>query len=393
MTRHLVICADGTWNRPDQEDRGRIVPSNVVKVCRGLANQTSERIQQLTYYDTGVGTGGRWDRIKGGVFGVGLSENVKQAYEWLGRNLNPGSDQQSSDKIFIFGFSRGAFTARSLAGLIGKCGIPDASNGNLANIVETAYRIYRMAPGQAANDAARDHAKQYSHSRNGSEIVNEVWFVGVWDTVGALGVPLKLLNSIGRSKHRFHDVTLGAHIKHAYHAVAIDERRKPFKPTLWLNINLQANQKVEQVWFPGVHSNIGGGYVDSGLSDRAFLWMCLKARDAGLAFNPPFMSRRVDPNYHGELRDSMTAVYKALGPETRNIGETVTVGIGGSQPAFAGEFIHYSAKERFDHPTEELYRQSVANNLGIALEPNAVSIAPASEDEKKFHAGKQIDWG
>ncbi|NQV20833.1 MAG: DUF2235 domain-containing protein, partial [Rhodospirillales bacterium] len=244
MQRNLVICTDGTWNTPDQEDRGRTVPSNVVKICRATAGATKEGVPQLVYYDTGVGTGGKWDQIKGGLFGVGLSKNIKQAYGAIGREFQP------EDKLFLFGFSRGAYTARSLSGLIGLCGIPDPNKGKIGDIVENAFKIYRLNPKKDPDERerqARQHRADFSYQDNGKAL-DEVWFLGVWDTVGALGVPFKFSNFFAQKKHEFHDTTLGAHIKHAYHAVAIDERRKPFLPTLWLEKNMNPGQKVEQLW-------------------------------------------------------------------------------------------------------------------------------------------------
>ena len=284
MTRHLIVCTDGTWNQPDQRDRDRIVPSNVVKMARAIAGKTRKGIPQLVYYDTGVGTGGWWDRIKGGAFGIGLSDNIKQAYTALGQEFRPG------DKLFLFGFSRGAYTARSLAGLIGLCGIPDRGKHDLAEATEHAFKIYRL---KKRHSEAREHGKKFSHTKGFRQktLYTDVHFVGVWDTVGALGIP----GGLFRSRHNFHDVTLGSHITHAYHALATDERRRPFTPTLWLGKNVSRDQKVEQVWFPGVHTNIGGGYVDAGLSDRAFLWMCLKAREAGLGFKADYMNLQSHP--------------------------------------------------------------------------------------------------
>ena len=395
MTRHLVICTDGTWNRPDQEDRGRIVPSNVVKVCRAVSGQTKNGIEQLIYYDTGVGTGGRWDRIKGGAFGVGLSDNVKQAYEALGNEF------KAEDKLFLFGFSRGAYTARSLAGLIGLCGIPDRKKGDVKECVEKAFKIYRMKPEKKKDlreRQAKEHREACSHADGNGNIINEIIFIGVWDTVGALGVPVKGLTWIARRKHKFHDLTLGSHIKNAYHAVAIDERRGPFEPALWLEKSQSLGQTVEQVWFPGVHSNIGGGYVDVGLSDRALLWVCLKACDNGLGFDEAYMSRRVDPNYHGELRDSMSWGYSFIAPVTRR--GPVARQIGGTRKAddgrryrAAGEMIHYTAKQRFCHTTEALYHDRHANeNLSVALKSQSPPIATSMPAERGFHAGVQINW-
>lgn len=138
MTRNLIVCTDGTWNRPAQRDHGLIVPSNVVKIARAVSGHTTGCVKQLVYYDTGVGTGGRWDRFKG-AFGYGLADNVKQAYMALGKTFQIG------DRIFLFGFSRGAYTVRSLAGLIGLCGIPK-KDCDLVSICEQAFQIYRLSP-------------------------------------------------------------------------------------------------------------------------------------------------------------------------------------------------------------------------------------------------------
>lgn len=384
MARHLVVCTDGTWNRPDQRDHGLVVPSNVVKVARAVAGRAEGGVEQLVYYDTGVGTGGFWDRIKGGAFGIGLSDNVKQAYEALGRTFEPG------DKLFLFGFSRGAYTARSLAGLIGLCGIPQGRKGDVATIAERAFTIYRSSSAfrtyrssvRAERRAvqAREHIENHSHVGNDGRPLNEIHFIGVWDTVGALGIPLGLFRAYNRYRFRFHDTGLGGHIRRSYHALAIDERRGPFKPTLWQDDRTPGTGVVEQLWFPGVHSNIGGGYIDHGLSDRAFLWMCLKAREAGLGLKADYMNLRVIPDYHGELRESRVGIYRLLPRRTRVIG----------QGSVAGEAIHYSAEQRFNHATESNYREGPARkNLGPVL-ANAKArrgpgVPPASKGEKEFH--------
>ena len=375
MARNLVICTDGTWNKPDQMDRGRVVPSNVVKLARALSGKTSDGVSQHVYYDTGVGTGGWWDRVKGGAFGIGLMENVKQAYHCIGTNFEPG------DRLFLFGFSRGAYTARSLAGLIGLCGIPDRDKGLVGAAVDSAVKVYRMpqkkrAKREAREASAKEHISGCSHMKDG-EAVRGIGMVGVWDTVGALGIPLAPLRWVGGRRRRFHDVTLGSHIESAYHALAIDERRRPFRPTLWCARNVSSGQMVEQVWFPGVHTNIGGGYVDAGLSDRALLWMCLKAVGAGLGFRKDYMRGRVDPNLYGELRNSMKRRYRPLGTIVRPIG-TDTV---------AGEYIHYSARQRVDFATEAAYRERARRSaLQNALDAGMPLIAPSSRAETAFHS-------
>ena len=282
MSRHLVICTDGTWNQPDQKDRDRMVPTNVAEVARALSGfaktKSDGKIEQIIYYDTGIGTAVGWlRRYVYGATGFGLKSKILRAYQAIAKAYKPG------DKIFLFGFSRGAYTARSLAGLIGICGIPKAPSGpeeDLNTLVEKAYGVYRIGNAGTRKNEANDYAAKYSHTK-GDQIVNDIHFIGVWDTVGSLGIPYWPLRWIMRSSYKFHDITLGAHVQRAFHAMAIDESRRLFTQTPWIQGEGSASQIVEQVWFPGVHANVGGGYVDSGLADRAFLWMCLKAAEAG----------------------------------------------------------------------------------------------------------------
>ena len=377
MNRNLVVCTDGTWNRPDQRDRDRVVPSNVVKAARAMSGKTPAGTEQHVYYDTGVGTGGQWDHFKGGVFGIGLLENVKQAYSALGSHYEIG------DKLFLFGFSRGAYTARSLAGLIGLCGIPDPAKGDVDATVDSAIRTYRARPSEARSANATLHAQKFSRMTDG-RLHRDIHFIGVWDTVGALGVPLKHLRFIGVHRHAFHDVSLGDHVTHAYHALAVDERRKPFAPSLWSAANVHRGQTVEQVWFPGVHSNVGGGYVDAGLSDRTFLWMCANAKNAGLGFNTEYMRRRVDPNLYGELRDSMKWYYRVLGPHPRPVPDA---------DAVAGEAIHWSTRQRLKFVTEIAYRNQP--NRAILADAIAAGSPPVTTPmpEEDFHrAGAAPNW-
>ncbi|MYI20295.1 MAG: DUF2235 domain-containing protein, partial [Acidimicrobiia bacterium] len=241
--RNLVLCLDGTWNRADA-----LHPTNVVLTMRAAARcalsgrppRSVFHRGQVIYYDAGVGTG-RWDRVRGGAFGMGLGDNVKQAYRWLCQNWRP------NDRIFVFGYSRGAYTARSLAGLIGRCGIQEPRNAQAAidahcgNDTEAAVRL--------SNEARTIY----------------VDFLGVWDTVGSLGVPIDGLRWMGAWRHRWHDVSIGEHVRRACHLVAIDEARGPFQPALWTG-PVAPNQVVEQVWFPGVHGDVGGGRPDPNLS-------------------------------------------------------------------------------------------------------------------------------
>ncbi len=332
--RNLVVCLDGTWNTPDQKDQNRQVPSNVVKMARAVEEgRVDQQLEQLVYYDTGVGTGGAIDKIIGGMSGQGIMKNILQAYRWLVENY------QADDKIYMFGFSRGAYTARSLAGLIGVCGIPkspdsDDAMNKLINEAKTAYRT----KDEAKRTKLADAFKSAFQSAPG-----KVHFIGVWDTVGALGVPTTgLFGWWTRRRSGFHDVTLGKHISHACHAVAINERRGPFKPTLWSPESLAEHQTLVQAWFPGVHSNVGGGYADSGLSDRALMWMIDVAQARQLSFDQNYIDNRIDTNWFGELRDSMEFYYKVL---VGNLPADRIIGLTHSQ----SEFLHFSAPGRWDH--------------------------------------------
>jgi uncharacterized protein (DUF2235 family) len=255
MNRRLVLCLDGTWNT--YRDHTNV--SRLHALAPNLPGGNGASQEQIKYYDEGVGTG-RIDRIRGGALGMGLSNNIRQAYAWLVGNYLEGSE------LFIFGFSRGAYTARSLAGLVGRCGIARLDGGASPEaLAERAYAIYR---GSRTDDskaqAFRDHASR--------EV--RIHFLGVWDTVGALGVPSLQI------AERFHDTKLGAKVDHAYHAVAIDEHRKAYEVALWTEN--PGNARMEQRWFPGAHANVGGGYEDDLLPDLSLKWMLEKAYECGL---------------------------------------------------------------------------------------------------------------
>lgn len=341
MGCNLVVCCDGTWNTPKQTDHGLEMPSNVVKIARAVDD--SNPAQQRVYYDTGVGTGSGVDRWTGGAFGIGLTDNIMQAYRWIADELG------ERDRLFFFGFSRGAYTVRSLAGLIGRCGLTPPKDKRAAT---RAYELYR----QAVDDKGKTAAARFKAGQRDVP----VYFIGVWDTVGALGVPALSRYGLLRKAagaalkgtkyaHGFHDETLGAHVTHGYQALAIDEQRGAFAPSVWKSSG-QPRANVEQAWFAGVHCSIGGGYADSGLSDHALLWMATKAMDAGLILNQRYLAMRVDPNCHGELRDSRIGAYRLMPRHVRPIGAATTL----------NERIHQSALDRLAHPTNAYRPKNLA---------------------------------
>lgn len=248
--KNLIVCCDGTWNDQQNMDDGVPAPTNIKKIfdasIDGALNpdETNGIEYQLTRYQAGVGTEGLLDKMIGGLLGKGLSEDIRDCFQWLSDKYTAG------DKIFIFGFSRGAFAARSLAGLIGKYGLVDFENSMGPSKAELVEEIYTK--GYRNKKPLRDQI----HFHNDSTSVS---FLGVFDTVGALGIPndKEILELFDNSEaHQFHDTTLSNRVKKARHAVAIDERRGSFSPTLWSNEN--DHQNVKQVWFSGVHSDIGG---------------------------------------------------------------------------------------------------------------------------------------
>ncbi|WP_055476034.1 DUF2235 domain-containing protein [Gordonia sp. HS-NH1] len=260
MKKRLVVCCDGTWKSSKDP---RI--SNVEKIARAVTTDADDGAVQLVHYVNGVGTGSSWsDRVIGGAFGRGLDANLIDAYRFLALNYEPG------DEIFVFGFSRGAYTARSLAGMIWHVGLVtplELAENPTENLFETVLRYYRM---KRENRPA---------STPGTRV--PVKFIGVFDTVGALGVP-----GITRVKHKFHDVNLGRNVEVARQALAIDERRLTFDPCVWeVKDEDQGKIDVKQVWFEGVHSDIGGGLAITEPSELSLSWMVREATLAGLQFS------------------------------------------------------------------------------------------------------------
>lgn len=293
--KNIVICSDGTGNTAIK-DRG----TNVFKIYEAVdiyGHWLDQGLRpQVAIYDDGVGTETLKPlRLLGGAFGWGLGRNIRQLYTELVRVYEPG------DSIYLFGFSRGAFTVRSLAGFIGSCGILDREklgSGDVSTLVAEAYRTYRATyrDGSGASKGARVKADSFRHRHSVIHAQHapegKVWirFIGVWDTVDAVGLPFDelsgALNKVFRFK--FPDHVLGDHVQRACHALSIDDERRTFHPLLWDETSEQKQDgptdRIEQVWFPGVHSNVGGGYPKQGLSLVSLYWMLNQAEGAGLRF-------------------------------------------------------------------------------------------------------------
>lgn len=317
--RRLVVCFDGTWNTPDKSSS----VTNVVKIVRAITPRDGD-VGQITFYDRGVGTGGPVDKIAGGASGEGLTRNMVDGYRFVANNYDDG------DEIYAFGFSRGAYTARSLVGFIAMAGM--LSPLGLGGELDRAIAIYRDEKVDRAGKRERMRAldREFGFPRRADVRIR---CVGVWDTVGSLGIP----GDLGRRlvhKYYFHDVQLDDKVDVALHAVAIDEKRSAFAPTLWVrrkDAAVPPGQTVEQVWFPGVHSNVGGSYPDAGLSDLALDWMLKRTHElTGLAFDPDYRRQYVKPDPYGKGVESRTALYKdsVLYPYQRLIRQIVPAGGG-----------------------------------------------------------------
>ena len=323
--KRIIICADGTWNNRDQLDAktGKRRPTNVTKLSRAVLPRAPDGVDQIVCYHDGVGTGGPLDQASGGAFGHGMETNIRALYRFIVYNYVPG------DELFFFGFSRGAFTVRSLAGFMNKVGLIAKDDDYY---VPEIYACYEQAdkaagPGTPAWDLA-------FHKVKTRRPCPPIKFIGVWDTVGALGAPGLLGQLFNRDKYRYHDVGLNDAIENAVHALAIDERRKAFAPSLWERPAGWRGQLV-QAWFAGVHSNVGGSYSPDGLANEALHWVLEHAERLGLALDEPYL-RHFLPCFNSVLNDSMTAVYKVMGPHLRPIGEF----------AAHGEQVHQSALDR-----------------------------------------------
>lgn len=259
MNKRIAFCADGTWDSSGKN-------TNVYRLYKAL-NVSAD---QIPFYDDGVGSDGQpIEKLAGGAFGFGLFEKIKHAYSKIAQVYEQG------DEIFLFGFSRGAYTARSLAGMIAVCGLPTKDFTD--EVVETAFQAYRN----------KDQRETLLEELNASCDMYDakITMVGVWDTVGSLGIPA-IFGGVSPLVYGFLDTSLHPDVLHAYQALAIDERRCEFPPTLWTSC--APGQTLEQVWFTGVHCDVGGSYPGdedgTALCDITLGWMMDKADALGLSF-------------------------------------------------------------------------------------------------------------
>jgi type VI secretion system (T6SS) phospholipase Tle1-like effector len=325
--KRLAIFLDGTWN----------TLNNNTNVWR-LKSLTAETAGQRVYYSQGVGTQ-RGEAARGGITGYGIDEEIIEAYTWLIQNFDEG------DEIFIFGFSRGAYTARSLSGLICKCGVLKLGAPLSIEQLYVRYRIYDASTIRSLlakplpQNASIEEQWLTKYSRP-----TKIKFVSVWDTVGSLGLPL---GSVAAKvhKYRFLDTHLRLDNENAFHALALDEHRRNFEPTFWTR-TVRTGQpgapersinNVEQRWFVGAHANVGGGYASDPLAQRPLKWLMDKAAGLGLAVRDQVVidtaqvAAPITDSYrefaHGLYRFISRPFYRPVGLPPDKGTEAVTAGI------------------------------------------------------------------
>ena len=283
MPKNIVILSDGTG-----KEGGKGHNTNVYKLFNMAEDRTPN---QIVFYDRGLGTKGL-RRFLGLAFGVGISKNIRECYEFIFDNY------QIDDQIFLMGFSRGAFTIRSLSGFINLFGILPKSRREL---IKNAYNIYKIKKQKKRKKKVEKFLAKH-HT-----VECPIKTIAVWDTVGALGVPIKILNILNPFKYKFHDTNLCENVKYGFHALAIDDKRRVFRPVFWDERNVLDSQKVEQVWFTGMHSDVGGGYHEQELSDIAMEWMLKKTTTLGLLISKDH-SVKIKPGADGKMHNSRSGI-------------------------------------------------------------------------------------
>ena len=288
MGKNIVVCCDGTGNESGPHN------TNVVKLYEAIVRDAN----QVAFYDPGVWTFGvfGWSlgrRVAirmGQVFGAGLQQSVEDAYRYLMDRYEP------DDRLFLFGFSRGAYAVRALSGMLRMCGLLQKGSVNLMSQVSRIYN--HRARHEMAPDLKRTYCRECRPH-----------LIGVWDTVGSMGW------FWGR---KFFDTTLSHDVGWGYHAVSVDERRRKFPVSLWNESKKAPNQHIAQVWFPGVHSDVGGSYAETGLSDITLAWMLERAADRGLCLRPDWRDA-VQPDPAGCQHESRTGLWRLWRPAPRAI--------------------------------------------------------------------------
>lgn len=367
--KRIVICADGTWNVRDLVDKktGKRRPTNVTKLARAILPQAADGTPQIVCYLEGVGTGGGLEKFTGGAFGDGMERNIRTLYRFIVYNYQPG------DELYFFGFSRGAFTVRTLAGFMNSFGLLEKDDDYYVPEIYSCYEK-GIHPGTREWHSAFPKSQGFQQLRFGERDLRTcppIRFIGVWDTVGALGAPGAGFR-FRKKRYQYHDVTLNSSIQNAFHALAIDERRGPFAPDIWTRpVGWSGN--LQQAWFAGVHANVGGSYSPDGLANEPLHWIAEQAESLGLELDKEYLAH-YRACFNSVLHDSMSFAYKWLwplvkGPIVRKLGEHRA----------DGECVHQSALDRLGYSD---CKYKAGNLLSVIEGSRALRVVNTSRVER-----------
>lgn len=399
-SKKIIVCCDGTWRDSDAslvtgssllpwafffpvKNPTEPIPTNVTRIGRAIKPVDSDGRAQVVYYQPGVGTqGGILSRIIAGAIGQGLAENVREAYSFIAMNYVEG------DEIYLVGFSRGAYTARSVAGLLGDFGLLTRDGldyfldifNDWVSSGRTGYKSALMQDDPSfsiqadpADTKAWATAYKAELRRIGYASTEEVPIqaIGVWETVGALGIPLSpLLDRLGLPWHirpyRFFNTSLNNTVKYAFQALALDERRAAYYPAVWER-PAGITTALKQTWFPGVHSGVGGSYKDSGLSNITLAWM-MSQLSSFIDFDPQYIHKQFQLDQKvlraehvpatalqwaaSQLRNTSSGLRALLGSRTRTPGRYYRYDHKADRPSTTQvlentrECIHYAVRAR-----------------------------------------------
>ncbi|MDO1560101.1 DUF2235 domain-containing protein [Brevundimonas sp. 2R-24] len=394
MMKRLVFCFDGTGNTLDRPH-----PTNVAITAAGVKNTAKGGVAQIVYYDEGVGTGTWRDKMVGGATGKGLYERVVEGYKALVFNYEPG------DEIFIFGFSRGAYTARSFAGLIQHVGIVNSCYADKIHVAASLYErrekkdaieeldeINRFRAQFAPDVCASEQDRAWRLKNGGAAGADKlpivgIKYIGVWDTVKTLGDPM-LGDDDGDGEYdaaEFHDHRLHPSVEAARHAVAIDERRKKFDVTLWDNVD-ELNEKrgasindsdrpYQQQWFPGDHGSVGGGGEIRGLSDEALEWVWEGAKKQGLALDASSYSKiwGIRPDVLAPTVNTAEKKWDIASVVMRNLPKHDRRGPTAMHEVSTAAIVRWAAPEGSDRP---LWRPKPLEDIRAQMDRAAASYLP-----------------
>ena len=420
LPRRLVVCLDGSWNKRDSGTNVYHI-SNLVQEGRVKDPKTGQEWFQIIYYDEGVGTG-VLDSVSGGGFGIGLSENIRQAYDWLVEKYRDAKEGRPADEIYVFGFSRGAFTARSLVGLIARCGLvcrgapvspkelwagyqllgrqTDPRSGR-----EPAENWWERLTGGApkipfrslwelkCDDWETNRTEPIKPPQNLAEKLLVTWSrrvrircVGIIDTVGAMGVDMLAIPWLREKTARFHDTQLSAMVQNGFHALGIDEHRANFVHIPWRRStkrNWPNDGKIEQRWFVGAHSNIGGGYDDNVLAQFPLAWLLKECGDLGLVLRAP-ATAQADPRTPPPLNSCLPLLLPVKGddclrdtpPRARDSFAEIAHGIW-------KHVIRSKPEYRRIGPPLEMDKGEPSGSVNEFVDPSAWQLLVADQDSPK----------